>query len=228
MSFVYFITNRKASFVRGLLTLALGICLLLWPTNTIGIIIKLIAGFLVLMGIITLVFSLNANGNNGKSGIPFIVVFNVLIYTIFGVLIFIFPNFFLNLIAFLFGAVLLIAGIGQLINLYHSSKYTILSGWIYIIPTLVTICGIALFFFTKESTTTLTIVFGGAVTLYGVSELYSAWVLRKVRFNKDGVYEQRLEETASNGDVTINTASTDESKKDDFAEDVPFEEVKDE
>ena len=178
MGLGFYVTNRTSSVARGVLTLALGVCLLIWPGFTSGLIVKLIAGFLLAIGVVTLVSAMMA-ASKTKSAIPVLVALNVAVYLIFGLLVFLFPGFFLSLIAFLFGGVLLIAGLSQIIGLYQSSKYAPVGGGMYIVPVAITICGIALFFSPRASTEMLTMIFGGAVALYGISELAAVWKLRK-------------------------------------------------
>lgn len=187
MKFGFYVTNRTSSLVRGVITIALGACLLCWPGFTAGLIVKLIAGFLLAIGCVTL-FSAVAAASRTSSPIPLLVGVNVAVYMIFGLLVFLFPNFFLGLIAFLFGAVLLVAGGSQILGLYNSSRYTQVSGGLYIVPALITLCGIALFFSPKASTQMLTMIFGGAVLLYGVSELVAVWKLRKGVEKPSGEY----------------------------------------
>ena len=178
MGLEFYVTNRTSSVARGVLTLVLGVCLLIWPGFTSGLIVKLIAGFLLAIGVVTLVSAMMA-ASRTKSAIPVLVALNVAVYLIFGLLVFLFPGFFLSLIAFLFGGVLLIAGLSQIIGLYQSSKYAPVGGGMYIVPVVITICGIALFFSPRASTEMLTMIFGGAVALYGISELAAVWKLRK-------------------------------------------------
>lgn len=178
MGYGFYVTGRTTSILRGVVTLLMGCCLLFWPGFTAGLIVKLIAGFLLTIGFITLFTALMA-ASKTNSPMPVIVVLNVAVYLIFGLLVFLFPNFFLGLIAFLFGGVLLIGGISQIIGLYQGSRYAPLSGGMYVIPVAITVCGIALFFSPRASTEMLTMIFGAAVALYGISELVAAWKLRK-------------------------------------------------
>ena len=178
MGLEFYVTNRTSSVARGILTLVLGVCLLVWPGFTSGLIVKLIAGFLLAIGVVTLVSAMMA-ASKTKSAIPVLVALNVAVYLIFGLLVFLFPGFFLSLIAFLFGGVLLIAGLSQVVGLYQSSKYAPVGGGMYIVPVAITICGIALFFSPRASTEMLTMIFGAAVALYGISELVAVWKLRK-------------------------------------------------
>ena len=178
MGLGFYVTNRTSSVARGVLTLIMGVCLMVWPGFTSGLIVKLIAGFLLAIGVVTLVSAMMA-ASKTKSAIPVLVALNVAVYLLFGLLVFLFPGFFLSLIAFLFGGVLLIAGLSQVIGLYQSSKYAPVGGGMYIVPVAITICGIALFFSPRASTEMLTMIFGGAVALYGISELVAVWKLRK-------------------------------------------------
>ena len=178
MGLGFYVTNRTSSVARGVLTLLLGVCLLVWPGFTSGLIVKLIAGFLLAIGVVTLVSAMMA-ASKTKSAIPVLVALNVAVYLLFGLLVFLFPGFFLSLIAFLFGGVLLIAGLSQVIGLYQSSKYAPVGGGMYIVPAAITVCGIALFFSPRASTEMLTMILGGAVALYGISELVAVWKLRK-------------------------------------------------
>ena len=121
MGFGYYVTGRTTSVTRGIVTLIMGCCLLFWPGFTAGLIVKLIAGFLLTIGFITLFTAIMA-ASKSNSPLPVIVIINVVVYLVFGLLVFLFPNFFLGLIAFLFGAVLLIAGISQIIGLYQGPQ----------------------------------------------------------------------------------------------------------
>ncbi len=202
MNYIYSVTNRNYSVVRGILMLIFGVCLLMWPGSTVGLIIKIIAAFFLAAGLLTLIIALNVNVKDG-SGVPFLSIVNICVYLILGLLIFLFPGFFLGLIAFLFGAVLLFAGIGQLVNLYQSSKYGPVSGGLYIIPVLIVLAGIALFFSPGSSTAFITMVFGVSIALSGISEIISGIKLKGVKSRKSGkgrgpVEDARYEEIKDN------------------------------
>ncbi len=214
MSIIYSLTNRTYSVIRGIIFLMLGIALLLWPAGMLNLIVKLIAAFLIATGIITMIFTLNAKKDEEeetgeKSFLSTFAVVNVAVYICFGLLLFIFPGFFISILVFLFGAILLLLGIGQLINLFISSRHTNLPAYFYILPIVITICGILLFFQPFTAKEVLTMFFGGCVAAYGIEEIVSGWMLRKVVFGPDGKYVQR-------NAPTVEAA----------VEDVPFEEIK--
>lgn len=200
MGVMYSFFSRTSSVVRGLLALALGVCLLLWPDRMAGLIVKVIAAFLLAVGMLTLVLAWRANRED--KGMPVFTMVNVGVNLVFGLLLFLFPNFFLGIIMFLFGAVLLFFGAGQLANLLRSRRYAAVPWGMYVVPALVTVCGIVLFFDPFSTVAVLTAFFGACLAVYGLSELYAAWRLRKA----DPDRSRRLAG---------------------LAEDVPYEEVKD-
>ncbi len=193
MSAFYIVTNKTYSITRGLITLLVGVCFLLWPSSIAPFIVKIIAAFLLAIGLISLVFALNTKPQGGK-GSGFLPIMNVIVYLVLGLLIFVFPNFFLNLLAILFGIVMLVAGISQIANLYAGRKYVQVSGGLYIIPIIITVCGLVLLFSPDASIEFLTILFGVALLLYGVSEFGQAWQFRNVKVSKDGKISGPIED----------------------------------
>ncbi len=215
MGIVYLLTNRTNSIVRGFIFLLLGVALLFWPASMLNLIVQLIAAFLIATGLITLLFTLKAKSKEQESGqrsiLSSFATVNVVVYICFGALIFIFPGFFVSILVFLFGVILLMLGMGQLANLFISARHTKLPVYFYITPIVITICGIILFFQPFTTKDVLTMFFGACVAVYGLEEIISNWMLRKVEFGKDGKFVQRAAPAAE--------ASV---------EDVPYEEVKDE
>ena len=192
MHILYSITNRTYSAIRGILLLILGLALLIWPESMLNFIVKIIAAFLIAIGVVTLYFSVKESKAEKVSGekdlLKSFASLNIAIYLFFGVLIFIFPAFFVSILVFLFGAILLLLGIGQLVNLVLSGRHVKLSGYLYIVPVVVTICGIILFFQPFTAKNVLTMFFGGCLAVYGVEEVLSSWMLRNVKFSSSGQY----------------------------------------
>ncbi len=194
MHIIYSITNRAYSAVRGLLVFILGLALLLWPEAMLNVIVKLIAAFLIAAGLVTLYFTSKTKQKEEKGGeksvLSAFAILNIAVYLCFGIVIFLFPSFFVSILVFLFGAILLLLGIGQLVNLFISGRHAKVSGYLYIVPAVVTICGIILFFQPFTAKNVLTMFFGGCLAGYGLIEILSSWLLRKVKFGKDGQYLQ--------------------------------------
>lgn len=189
--------------VRGVLTLLLGLALLIWPASMLNLIVKIIAAFLIAIGVVTLYFNIKAQkeeerelGPNVKIQRDFLRTFaslNVAIYLFFGLLIFIFPGFFVSILVFLFGAILLLLGLGQLINLFVSNRHIKFPIFFYVVPIIVTLCGVILFFQPFTAKDVLTMFFGGCLVVYGAEELIANWMLRSVKFDQDGVIINNVE-----------------------------------
>lgn len=222
-------TNRTTSAFRGAIMFLLGMALLIWPASMLNVIVKVIAAFLIAIGAVTLFANMKAQkeeeqemGPGRKQQRDILRTFaslNVMLYLFFGVLIFIFPGFFVSILVFLFGAILLFLGIGQLINLFISNRHTTLPVYFYIIPIVITLCGIILFFQPFTAKDVLTMFFGGCLAVYGAEELIAAWMLRKVKFGKDGKFV-----STENGANPQNVVEVNDKYS--GAEEVPFEEVK--
>ena len=66
MHLIYSITNRASSAVRGILMLALGLALLIWPASMLNLIVKIIAAFLIAIGAVTLFINIKAQNEEEK------------------------------------------------------------------------------------------------------------------------------------------------------------------
>ena len=222
-------TNRTTSAFRGAIMLLLGMALLIWPASMLNVIVKVIAAFLIAIGAVTLFANIKAQkeeeqelGPDRKRQRDILRTFaslNVALYLFFGVLIFVFPGFFVSILVFLFGAILLFLGIGQLVNIFISNRHTTLPVYFYIVPIVITLCGIILFFQPFTAKDVLTMFFGGCLAVYGAEELIAAWMLRKVKFGKDGKFVSTENGVNPQNVVEVNNKYS-------GAEEVPFEEVK--
>lgn len=188
MSFIYSLTNRTYSLMRGLFTILFGVALILWPAALPIIIVKVFASFSIAAGLLLTVVLLKNYGIEQETSIIVLKIINILVYLIIGTLIFIYPDFFISILTFFLGAILIIFGVIQLMNLIFSGKHASIPSELYIVAILVTLCGIALFFNPFSSVKILMIFFGAILILYGLSELISAWRLRAVKFSKEGDY----------------------------------------
>lgn len=198
MHIIYTLTNRTYSVIRGIAFFLLGVALLFWPDSMLNLIVKIIAAFLIAIGLVSLYFNIRTDKEEekeeaaGENRNPDIfrtfATLNVAIYLFFGLLIFIFPGFFVSILVFLFGAILLLLGIGQLVNLFISGRHISMPVYFYIVPAIITICGIILFFQPFTAKNVLTMFFGGCVAGYGIVEIISAWMLRKIKFSRSGKY----------------------------------------
>lgn len=156
---------NNSSVFKGAVSLVLGLCLAFWPVYTSALIVKIIAGFLLCVGIFMMIGFLKAEKQGYMVSLNFVAMIASIVL---GLLIFIFPGFFLNLLSFLFGVVLILVGASQVFAL-SGSKITDWS--YYLTPVIVILCGLIMFFLPSDATKGITIFFGLVMVAYGISEI---------------------------------------------------------
>ena len=167
--------NKFNGPLRALTAIAIGIVMVISRTNALELAVRIIAAFLFASGIVSLIvgYRQRKNGTMGLMG------FNGVVDIILGLLLFFFPGFVAGLLIYLIAFVLICFGFFQLLGLGSASRVVKLGLWSYILPFLVLAAGI--FLMTKPSFLgeAIGVVAGAALIVYGVSELFSSWKMRK-------------------------------------------------
>ena len=202
MSISSFVTNRTSAVLRGAVALVLGLILAVWPDFVSKSIIYILGGCLILSGIVAAIVSyrqFRREKGTGRSAsyISFMGGGNL----VFGLLLILFPTFFLDVLMYLLAALVLVFAVVQLLSVYYTSKVAKVNPLLYVVPALLIICSLVVFFDPFESLNAIMIFCGIVIMVYAVSELAEAWVFRNVTF--EDRYGQKHE-----------------------IEDVPFEETK--
>ena len=189
MNFVTRVFNPAYGYARASAFLLLGTALTCWPSTAANFAVLVVGIFLVAMGAITLVVSLASKEASGSlmgiSGIGTL---------LFGIVLIVFKSFFLNILIFLLGAVLVVLGLMQIVSLVSEGGRK-LSVSHYILSFLVFLCGLLMFFRPKFSSETMFIIFGSALVVYGISELISTYRIMKLRkaFSEEVVPAETVE-----------------------------------
>ncbi len=162
------VLNRSYGFVRGVLTILLGIAFIIWPD-------KAKEYTCLILGLIVIVLGLSAliRSNFGKEGnVLNLLAINGFLDIIFGLVLLIFRDFFVNLITFLFGFMLLVFGIAALVETVSVRKNTgSIRKRAFIFPILITALGIGMFFMPDKSSDAVFVLFGISIVVYGIFEL---------------------------------------------------------
>lgn len=167
--------NKFNGPLRALTAIAIGIVMVISRTNALELAVQIIAAFLFASGIVSLIVGYR-QGKNGTMGL---MGFNGVVDIILGLLLFFFPGFVAGLLIYLIAFVLICFGFFQLLGLGSASRVVKLGLWSYVLPFLVLAAGI--FLMTKPSFLgeAIGVVAGAALIVYGVSELFSSWKMRK-------------------------------------------------
>ena len=167
--------NKFNGPLRALTAIAIGIVMVISRTNALELAVQIIAAFLFASGIVSLIvgYRQRKNGTMGLMG------FNGVVDIILSLLLFFFPGFVAGLLIYLIAFVLICFGFFQLLGLGSASRVVKLGLWSYVLPFLVLAAGI--FLMTKPSFLgeAIGVVAGAALIVYGVSELFSSWKMRK-------------------------------------------------
>lgn len=181
------------SILRSVLAIILGLVLVLWPEVAINYLVITIGILFIPPGIFAILsyFTRDKEVENYRT-FPLEAAGSIL----FGALLVIIPNFFVNTLMYLLGILLLIAGIQQLVSLIKARKWTFVGWGFYIIPVLLILVGIVILSKPFSIVSSTFIVFGVACLIYGVSELINA-----IRFRKRNTFTEVTDVTDTT-DVT--------------------------
>lgn len=168
--------DRSYGYSRAIIALIGGLVLVVWPEAVKNSIMIILGALILAVGLVSLILSYT--GKWKKEKVPLLLL-NSIVDIAFGLVLIISPKFFAELIMFVFGLVLLVFGLGEIINLFRSAK-TVRVPWpLYIGPAITLILGIVMFFFPDRSSNAVFVVFGATLLLYSVSEFASTYTIRR-------------------------------------------------
>ncbi len=164
--------------VVGLLSLALGICLLVWPGHTLVAISILLGAYLIVSGIFQIIASFTIDGVTG--GIRVLTAISGALSLILGLIAFRSVGHSLAILALLIGFGWLLRGLSQLIHAIGDHT-TPLRGWQIFMGLLGIVAGMVVLIWPEDSLLTLAIVAGVWMVLIGLFEIFLAFRLRSLR-----------------------------------------------
>lgn len=190
--------NKFTGPLRALTAIAIGVVMVISRTNALELAVQIIAAFLFASGIVSLIvgYRQRKNGTMGLMG------FNGVVDIILGLLLFLFPGFVAGLLIYLIAFVLICFGFFQLLGLGSASRVVKLGLWSYVLPFLVLAAGI--FLMTKPAFLgeAIGVVAGAALIVYGVSELFSSWKMRKA-IDEYEIRQTGAQSTSVQDDTTV-------------------------
>lgn len=188
--------DRSYGYVRGILTSLVGLAFIIWPDKAKSYICLVLGIIILILGFAALVKS-----NFGKGGsVMSLLSVNGFLDIVFGLVLIIFSEFFVNLLTFLFGFLLLVFGISSIIETVSAKKQTSVGWTVFIFPVVISVIGFVMFFLPKESSDFVFRLFGIAILAYGVFELYVQMKLRRKHSDmvEDVPFEEVKEEKNGN------------------------------
>lgn len=160
--------------LRALIALAVGIMMVLRPESALTTVVKVIAAFVLASGLVSLVVGLREK----KNGSLPLMSFNAVVDIIIGLVLFMFPGFVAKFIIYLIGFALLGFGLVQIFALLSAKRAVGMGLGAFILPIIVTCVG-GFLLFNPFAESVMVMIAGAALIVYGASELFSSWKMKK-------------------------------------------------
>lgn len=154
------------SIIRCICALVIGVLLVAWPEAAILYLVITIGVLFLVPGLLS-VFGYLTRGRQTGDTFPIVGLGSLL----FGLWLMIMPAFFVGILMYVLGAVLVLAGISQIVNLSAARSWTVVPGAFFVIPVLVLMAGVVVLFNPFTAATVPFIILGVSSIVYGLSDL---------------------------------------------------------
>ena len=164
--------------IRGVCAIALGLVMVLRPELAITYLVVTIGVLFILPGLYAIfTYFIRPKGEEVKRSIfPIEAAGSVLL----GLWLVISPEFFVNILMYVLGALLVIAGAQQISSLIAARKWSSVPLGFYLMPVLILVVGIMILVHPFGAAENTFIIFGIAILFYGVCELVNWFKFKKV------------------------------------------------
>lgn len=172
--------DRSYGYSRAIITLIAGLLLVSWPDAVAKTIVIILGSFVAAVGIISLVLSFVGKWKKEEASL---ISMNAIVDIVLGVVIIIFNQFFASIIMYLFGILLLLFGLSEIISLLQTLRSAKVSWTLFIGPVITIICGVIIFFNPFKTLQWLFVFFGISLLVYSISEFIATYKVRKALKN---------------------------------------------
>ena len=167
----------NGSVLRCIFAIVMGLVLVLWPEAAVTYLVITIGICFIIPGIFSLLNYFTREKVEGEPSPMFPIDGAGSI--LFGAWLVIMPQFFVSILMYILGALLVIAGAQQIYSLVSARKWSIVPYGFYIIPALILITGIMILAYPFGAAANTFVIFGVACLIYGISELINWYKFRK-------------------------------------------------
>lgn len=173
------------SIMRCICAWMLGVLLVAWPEAAIIYLVITVGVLFLVPGLFTIISYLTRSKELDRS-FPIAGLGSLL----FGLWLMIMPAFFVNILMYVLGAVLVLAGISQIVNLSAARSWTFVPGGFFVVPALVLIAGIVVLFNPFTVATVPFIVLGVSSIVYGISDFINIIRFRQKKDKNGSLIEE--------------------------------------
>jgi uncharacterized membrane protein HdeD (DUF308 family) len=173
--------------MRCVCAIAMGILLMVWPEAAIVYLVIAIGAMFFLPSLFSLV-TYFMKGRQAGMYFPVISLGSLL----FGLWLMVMPAFFVSILMYVLGVILVFAGISQIVHLSSVKKWTLVPGGYFVIPILILIAGLIVLLNPFAAASVPFLILGAGSIVYGVSELVNQIRFRKQEEPKPVVEEAHI------------------------------------
>ena len=160
--------------MRCVSAIAIGLLLMVWPEAAIIYLVIAIGAMFFLPSLFSLV-GYFMKGRQLGMYFPIISLGSLL----FGLWLMVSPAFFVGILMYVLGVVLVFAGISQIANLLNARSHTVVPLGYYIMPVLILLAGIVVLANPFAAASVPFIILGVSSAVYGITELINIYKFRK-------------------------------------------------
>ena len=162
------------SVIKGICAVIMGILLVTWPETAILYLVIAIGAMFLVPGVVA-VLNYIFKGREQGAMFPIVSVGSLL----FGLWLMISPAFFVGILMYVLGAVLVFAGISQIMQLVNARGWTQVSFGYYVMPVLILIAGLVVLLNPFAAATVPFIILGVSSIVYGITD-----IINGIRFRR--------------------------------------------
>lgn len=153
---------------RALCALLIGILLVSNPTEMTVLLVQIIGGLFAVSGLLAIIgyFTARIRQSGFRPVFPIVGVGSLL----FGAVLMLWPEKFVDFLMYVMGGLLVLIGVGQIANLINYRKFSPLSWSLFVLPVLLAAAGVLVIAYPIEAASVPFTILGVAYIIYGVGE----------------------------------------------------------
>ena len=162
------------SVIRSICSIVIGLLLVVWPEAAVGYLVIAIGALFLVPGLVS-IFAYVMNRNKVK--VPFTIV--SIGSFLFGLWLMVSPAFFVGILMYILGIVLVFAGVSQIINLMNFRSWAQVSMGYFVFPVLILVAGMVVLLNPFTAVAIPFIILGVSCMVYGITD-----IINNLRFKK--------------------------------------------
>jgi uncharacterized membrane protein HdeD (DUF308 family) len=184
---MFTIITLRHSLLRSILGIILGLLFIMWPQESVTYLVITTGIFFILSGVCSFFIWRLRRDKNLHTFSPLLICGVAIGSILLGAWLVFSPGFFVNVFGRIWGAILVIAGIQQLVSLFKAREWCRTPFGYYVLPALILLAGVMILVYPFEAVANIFILLGVVSLFYGVNELISWYKFRpqKVKLAED-------------------------------------------